>query len=339
MGCTHSLPPPPYRRRRSEQQQPLAGSPASEAANLRPPSPATTPPFELHQFLLSHSTSCALDLSNSRCSNLDLETNLIPVLSPAHQKGPAQPQLYSFASSTLSSSPASTPHHRLSTEKWLSLNLRNNSLTARSIEMLAGCLIDNPTCRLQALHLHGNYCGDEGVGFLALALRDPNTRLKILGLDANSITDVGAQLLGDALPSCMLEWLFLNDNPITDVGMGALCQGVNSSKLKLLGLGNTLVTDQGVRDILLPTCEASFGLKQVVVGKGVALELQRAVKQSLELRNSAWVGVRVALVSVKHVPRLGLKSPLQVLGEDLIQKILGFLPYSPCPAHAAVCAN
>ncbi|KAH9257766.1 hypothetical protein BASA81_004232 [Batrachochytrium salamandrivorans] len=330
MGCSQSLPP--------HHQPLLSGSPVSEATNHRPPTPLASPtvtPFELHQFLLSHSASCSLDLSNSRCSNLDLETNLIPVLSPTHQNNP---HLNSFPSSTVSS-PASTPH-RMSTEKWMSLNLRNNSLTAHSIEMLAGCLIDNPTCRLQALHLHGNYCGDEGVGFLVLALRDPNTRLKILGLDANSITDVGAQLLGSALPSCVLEWLFLNDNPITDLGLAALCQGINSSKLKLLGLGNTLITNQGVREVLLPICEASFGLKQVVVGgKGVALELQRAVKQSLELKNSAWVGVRVALASVKHIPRLGLKSPLRALGMDLIQRILALLPYSPSPAHAAVCAN
>lgn len=110
-----------------------------------PPSTTAAPAaFELDQFLLNNSNSCSLDLSNRRCSNLELENKLIPALSP------------SSASSTLASRQSSTImiSNTPKNEMWMSLNLRNNALSSQSIHKLAACL---PDSKLQALYLHGNH--------------------------------------------------------------------------------------------------------------------------------------------------------------------------------------
>lgn len=58
------------------------GCNSSKPTGRRRSSSAVQPPFEITPFLFSHSKSRNLDLSNKRCSDLDLEARLIPALSP-----------------------------------------------------------------------------------------------------------------------------------------------------------------------------------------------------------------------------------------------------------------
>lgn len=175
---------------------------------------------------------------------------------------------------------------------------------------------------------------------LALALSTTNSKLKILGLDGNNITDCGAQELSTVLAQSSLEWLFLNSNPITDVGLELICSVVNSSPLKVLGLAKTQITEHGVRNILLQTCRQSFKLRQVMLDDDrIPAELRLKLRTVLEVRNSAWSQVRITLLAVRQVPRLGARSDFRVLNASIVRRILDLLPYDPKPPHTIVSSS
>ena len=92
-----------------------------------------------------------------------------------------------------------------------SLYLRWNNITDASVVQIAYCL---PLTNLIDLNLDHTYTGDRGVKALALALKCKGTKLIVLSLSGNYITNVGAKVLKKSFPYSTLEVLDIRNNKI-----------------------------------------------------------------------------------------------------------------------------
>ncbi|XP_032872141.1 NACHT, LRR and PYD domains-containing protein 3-like [Amblyraja radiata] len=101
------------------------------------------------------------------------------------------------------------------------LELQRVGLTDSGAEDLASALSTNPS--LKGLYLSGNKLGNSGVKLVSAALRNPDCKIQILGLDGVGLTDSGAEDLVSTLstkPS--LTDLYLTHNFLTDRCVPAL---------------------------------------------------------------------------------------------------------------------
>ena len=132
-----------------------------------------------------------------------------------------------------------------------SLNLNHNLVTDEGVKYLAKALKHN-NCKLDSLSLADNELTNEGVKCLAEALKHSNCKLKSLNLAGNeSVTDEGVKYLAEALKDCKLNSLILWQNNVTDKGVKYLAEALKDSncKLKSLNLAGNEFTDEGVKNL------------------------------------------------------------------------------------------
>ena len=134
--------------------------------------------------------------------------------------------------------------------KLRSLNLSNNIVTDEGVEYLAKAL-KNSNCKLNLLDLSENNVTDEGAKCLAEALKHSNCKLNSLNLLHNNITDEGAKCLAEALKhsNCKLNSLDLAGNKLTGEGEKYLAEALKHSNCKLnsLNLSANNVTNEGAK--------------------------------------------------------------------------------------------
>ena len=133
--------------------------------------------------------------------------------------------------------------------KLSSLELSATNLTDEGVKYLAEALKDG-NCKLNCLNLCNNLFTDEKVKYLAEALKDSNCKLNILNLRDNEFTDEGVKYLAEALNSnCKLNSLNLGGNRFTDKGVKYLAEAFKRSNCKLnsLNLACNKLTDEGVK--------------------------------------------------------------------------------------------
>ena len=132
-----------------------------------------------------------------------------------------------------------------------SLNLNHNLVTDEGVKYLAKALKHN-NCKLDSLNHADNELTNEGVKCLAEALKHSNCKLKSLNLAGNeSVTDEGVKYLAEALKDCKLNSLILWQNNVTDKGVKYLAEALKDSncKLKSLNLAGNEFTDEGVKNL------------------------------------------------------------------------------------------
>ena len=133
--------------------------------------------------------------------------------------------------------------------KLSSLGLGRNIATDEGVEYLAEAL-KHSNCKLHSLDLSGNYLTNEVVKYLAEALNYSNCKLNSLNLTGNYLTNEGVKYLAEALKdsNCELNSLNLTGNYLTDEGVKYLAEGLKDSNCKLnsLNITKSNLTNEGV---------------------------------------------------------------------------------------------
>jgi Ran GTPase-activating protein (RanGAP) involved in mRNA processing and transport len=116
------------------------------------------------------------------------------------------------------------------------------------VSIIAKALNNNTT--LEQLFFRRYRFGDKGVQSLAQTLSLNNSRIVILDLQSNGITDEGAGYLAEMLKTNKnLQRLLLGGNEISDRGVQHLANVIthhNTTLVSLLVRGHTLVSDLSV---------------------------------------------------------------------------------------------
>ncbi|KAM3918894.1 NACHT, LRR and PYD domains-containing protein 12-like [Leptodactylus fuscus] len=131
------------------------------------------------------------------------------------------------------------------------LVLSNNLLFGPHLSDLMAAL-SSPACRIEELHLAGNYLSDTSCAQLASGIRN-NQSLKILGLSRNSLSGPHFSDLMAALssPACRIEELHLGDNHLPDTSCTQLASVIrNNQSLKILGLSGNRLFGPNFRDLM-----------------------------------------------------------------------------------------
>lgn len=132
------------------------------------------------------------------------------------------------------------------------LDLSNQQLTDTQVMLLFEHLLANNNDPITHLILDNNLITDEGVQTIANFLKKQNTRLKVLSLAENTISDKGIGHIAEALKeNTCLEVLNLDFNKIGSKGAIALSTVLSnpSSKLLLLSLNSNLIGLEGLQAI------------------------------------------------------------------------------------------
>ena len=133
--------------------------------------------------------------------------------------------------------------------KLSSLRLGRNIATDEGVEYLAEAL-KHSNCKLHSLDLSGNYLTNEVVKYLAEVLKYSNCKLNSLNLTGNYLTNEGVKYLAEALKdsNCELNSLNLTGNYLTDEGIKYLAEALKDSNCKLnsLNVTNSNLTNEGV---------------------------------------------------------------------------------------------
>ncbi|XP_039615814.1 NACHT, LRR and PYD domains-containing protein 12-like isoform X2 [Polypterus senegalus] len=114
------------------------------------------------------------------------------------------------------------------------LELSSCGLTSKCCKALSSALSAEHS-HLTGLRLDKNKLKDSGVHLLNEGLRNPNCRLKILGLDSCGLTSGNCEALALVLSSgcSQLTVLELGDNQLKDSGVRLLCEGLSIKNCKL----------------------------------------------------------------------------------------------------------
>ncbi|XP_032872603.1 NACHT, LRR and PYD domains-containing protein 3-like [Amblyraja radiata] len=125
------------------------------------------------------------------------------------------------------------------------LGLDSVGLTDSGAMDLASALSTNPS--LTELYLSENKLGDSGVKLMSAALRNPDCKIQILGLDSVGLTDSGAEDLVSALSTnTSLMELNLTHNSLTDRSVPNLRRLIlNHPRLKWIKLGENQFSEDG----------------------------------------------------------------------------------------------
>ena len=139
----------------------------------------------------------------------------------------------------------------------LMINLSGNKIGCLGCKEISEFLesstsVSDGNCKLSSLNLNHNLVTDEGVKYLAKALKHNNCKLNSLNLADNELTNEGVKCLAEVLKdsNCTLSSLNLNHNLVTDEGVESLAEALKHSNCKLKSLnlaGNESVTNEGVK--------------------------------------------------------------------------------------------
>ena len=126
----------------------------------------------------------------------------------------------------------------------LMINLSDNKIGCLGCKEISEFLVfsssvSDSNCKLRSLNLSNNIVTDEGVEYLAKALKNSNCKLNLLDLSGNNVTDEGAKCLAEALKqsNCKLKRLHLGLNYVTNEGAECLAKALKHSNCKLNSLG------------------------------------------------------------------------------------------------------
>ena len=130
-----------------------------------------------------------------------------------------------------------------------------NSSTSEPIsESDFSCLLDLiKEGKCERLELANRKIGDDHIKRLILALENEHSRLRLLDLSGNEITDHGAEMLaGYLMKNNTLQGLKLFDNPISNQGAKVLATKLSDNRcLQILELSKTKITDEGAEALAL----------------------------------------------------------------------------------------
>ena len=179
--------------------------------------------------------------------------------------------------------------------KLSSLRLGRNIATDEGVEYLAEAL-KHSNCKLHSLDLSGNYLTNEVVKYLAEALKDSNCELNSLNLTGNYLTDEGIKYLAEALKdsNCKLNSLNVTKSNLTNEGVNYLAEALkdsNCSTLNSLNLTYNKFTDEGAKCLAEALKDSNCKLNSLdisqnnVTDKGVKY-LAEALKDSNSKLNS-----------------------------------------------------
>ena len=138
----------------------------------------------------------------------------------------------------------------------LMINLRGNNIGCLGCKEISEFLgfstsVSDGNCKLSSLNLGYDFVTDEGVKYLAEALKHSNCKLNSLNLAFNELTKEGAKYLAEALKhsNCKLNSLNLAHNELTKEGVKYLAEALKHSNCKLnsLNLADNEFTDGGVK--------------------------------------------------------------------------------------------
>ena len=137
--------------------------------------------------------------------------------------------------------------------KLISLNLGQAfQITSEGVEQIAKVL---NVCQVHSLNLSQSNITDEGVKYLAEALKHSNCKLTSLNLSGCELKDEGVEHLAEALEhsNCKLTSLNISDNyEITDEGVKRLAEALKHSNCEFNSINiseNRRITDDGVRHL------------------------------------------------------------------------------------------
>ncbi|XP_032872506.1 NACHT, LRR and PYD domains-containing protein 3-like [Amblyraja radiata] len=102
------------------------------------------------------------------------------------------------------------------------------------------------------LYLSGNKLGDSGVKLVSEALRNPDCKIQILGLNSVGLTDSGAVDLASALSTKhTVTKLYLSGNKLGDSGVKLVSEALRNPdcKIQILGLNSVGLTYSGAEDL------------------------------------------------------------------------------------------
>ena len=144
------------------------------------------------------------------------------------------------------------------------LCLSLNKISSEGVSILVNA-VRNPSI-LEELYLDHNHISDLGVQLLAQAISNNNTNLKVLYLGSNSITHVGAYHLAEMLKTNQtLRRLNLSENNMGDQGVQSLADALNFHNRFLLHLdlnSNKLENDLTI-DQLVNMLRSNRSLEQL----------------------------------------------------------------------------
>ncbi|XP_062395985.1 NACHT, LRR and PYD domains-containing protein 3-like isoform X2 [Sardina pilchardus] len=138
-------------------------------------------------------------------------------------------------------------------------NLDSLNLNCINLELFGGWplyyVLHGPHHQPNCLRLSGCYLGDDCSEVLLTALQSEDSRLTLLDLSYNSLTDAGlTQILTELRsPNCKLHTLRLGGCAITKVSCEVLGSVLQFSSLRELDLSGSSVGDEGVKQIFSRT--------------------------------------------------------------------------------------
>ncbi|CAF2079055.1 unnamed protein product [Rotaria magnacalcarata] len=144
--------------------------------------------------------------------------------------------------------------------------LPGNKITLFGAANLSIALLHNTT--LERLYLYGNRLTDKGVKYLAKALSMNNSALKVLNLQEIGVTDIGVEYLSEMLQkNTKLTILCLSKNDISDIGLRifANCLKRYNNTLQCLDLSeNKRITDMSL-DVIQEMIEHKRSLNELSI--------------------------------------------------------------------------
>ncbi|MBX9807700.1 MAG: hypothetical protein K2X95_07865, partial [Flavobacteriaceae bacterium] len=230
------------------------------------------------------------------------------------------------------------------------LIVSRNEITVKGIQVLGEVLMEGSTS-LKVLDVSVNRIENGGIEALAKAL--PNTVLETINLDSTGITNEGVLSWCKAMKGkrIKLQCVLLGNNNLTDVIVTPLVEIESLEKISLTGTeltnkamedfapilklnskfqmldvrNNQKITDEGFQ-YFLNSIQTHPSFDQLLSSDtGISAKMRKNVENKLEILRGDVARLLCVVCSIR-LPRLGCKSLLRALPNELIRKLKDFLP-------------